>query len=525
MRCIHSSKRLIFCWLSIFLNASLSLAQAGLIEPTGDPMGFKFTSPTDSQGYPVMWDFGDGHVSTLENPTHSYAYPGRYVAKATVTVEGGEETYSVGVVEAGHVALFQDFETQPPEGWTYDPNAVVQSADAINGYFEWVTNIISPATNDSCVPPSHIPKDPPQKNTPLLDSTLYEGLVDLSDAILAEGSMLTFFWMDDPDSDAVITEARIRRQQGKTQIGLVAADSDGQHEQWMDLTTLFFRVEVQPWKAFPEDPDGGGARLRVLDPHHSTELGLLEMSGLSNQNAVWTTPVFGISRSQFPAGSSGTMRLDDLVVRTYRCIPPAAADLLGYWSFDDPQYLGKDLSGHDRHGTVFGGATGSGDALHLDGTGYLSVPSLSTNLNDQRRLTVEAWVRVEHHSQMNIFRSRQPLALHSDRYGVSNYTKGTGWDNITAVPAPPIGEWYHLAGVFNGGKLKIYVNGELRGEKTVPFEAAQGTWYTDWGIGARIPGGSSTADQFFSGAIDELKVYARALSASEIRAAANQCHP
>ena len=513
---------LIFFWMSTLAASATILPEAEQIP--GNPMAFGFTSGTDSDGYPHLWSFGDGYTSTDQAPSHTYDYPGRYVVTVTVTVEGVEQIHEVGVVEAGHVALFQDFETSPPAGWTYDPSAV-SSTDVIRGSRDWIVNIISPAVDDSCVPPSHMPVDPPSKTLPMLDSSVYEGLVDLRSAVLAEGSELTFFWMDDPSSDDVIAEARIRQYQGLTQIGLVMTDSRETHSQWTALSSRIFRVEVHPWKAFLEDPDGGGGRLRVLDADTSAQTALLELSGLTNEDAVWTTPVFGISRAGFPEGSSGLMRLDDLAVRTYRCVPPAALDLLGYWSFDDPQNLGHDGSSYGRHGTPFGGATGSGGALHLDGTGYLSIPSLGTNLTDQKHLTVEAWVRVEAHTAMNIFRSRQPLALHSDRFGVSNYTEGSGWETVSASPLPPLGQAYHLAGVFNEGKLKIYVNGELHGERTVPFAAAHGTWYTDWAIGARIPGAGSDADQFFAGMIDELKLYSRALSASEIRAAADSCHP
>ena len=522
----HAAKLLtVALVLSCMFGLTASASSGPEAEPVpGNPMAFDFTTGTDSEGHPHLWNFGDGNTSTEQAPSHTYDYPGRYVVTVTVMVKGLEQTHDVGVVEAGHVALFQDFETSPPAGWSYDPSAL-SSTDVISGSKDWVVNIISPAVDDSCVPPSHVPKDPPSKTHPMLDTSVYEGLVDLRSAVLAEGSELSFFWLNDPDSDGPVAEARVRRYQGQTQIGLVMADSRGIYSQWTTLSSLLFRAEIQPWKATLETPESGGGRLRVLDAQTSVETALLELSGLTNADAVWTSPVFGISRSSFPDGSSGKMRLDDLAVRTYRCIPPAALDLLGYWSFDDPQNLGHDGSNYARHGTPVGGATGNGEALHLDGTGYLSIPSLGTSLTDQKRLTVEAWVRVENHSQMNIFRSRQPLSLHSDRFGVSNYVDGSGWENVTANPLPPLDEPYHLAGVFNGGKLQIYVNGELQGEEIVPFTEAQGTWYTDWAIGARIPGGSSTADQFFAGSIDELKLYARALSASEIRAASRACHP
>lgn len=36
-----------------------------------------------------LWDFGDGHTSTLENPVHVYTRPGRYSPRLTVQNSSG----------------------------------------------------------------------------------------------------------------------------------------------------------------------------------------------------------------------------------------------------------------------------------------------------------------------------------------------------------------------------------------------------------------------------------------------------
>lgn len=41
------------------------------------------------------WDFGDGATSTLQNPTHTYNFPGTYTVKLTATdASGGAVTYT-----------------------------------------------------------------------------------------------------------------------------------------------------------------------------------------------------------------------------------------------------------------------------------------------------------------------------------------------------------------------------------------------------------------------------------------------
>ena len=81
---------------------------------------------------------------------------------------------------------------------------------------------------------------------------------------------------------------------------------------------------------------------------------------------------------------------------------------------------------------------------------------------------------------------------------------------ITASDVIHVGWWYHLAGVYNGTDMIIYINGESNA--SVP----------QWGniesstapvlVGRRRIGD----DRFFEGVIDEVKIYNRSLSAAEV---------
>jgi hypothetical protein len=70
--------------------------------------------------------------------------------------------------------------------------------------------------------------------------------------------------------------------------------------------------------------------------------------------------------------------------------------------------------------------------------------------------------------------------------------------------------WTHLATTFDGSNLRLYVNGALVGTRS-----ASGTILTTTNP-LRI-GGSSALGRWFRGRIDEVRVYNRALSASEIQ--------
>ena len=74
----------------------------------------------------------------------------------------------------------------------------------------------------------------------------------------------------------------------------------------------------------------------------------------------------------------------------------------------------------------------------------------------------------------------------------------------------PLNAWSHLAGTYDGASLKLYVNGQL-----VRSQAVSGPIATSTGP-LRI-GGNSIWDQYFEGRIDEVRIYNRALSESEIQ--------
>jgi hypothetical protein len=74
--------------------------------------------------------------------------------------------------------------------------------------------------------------------------------------------------------------------------------------------------------------------------------------------------------------------------------------------------------------------------------------------------------------------------------------------------------WVHVAGVANGTDIRIYINGAL--------VATAGTTTTNYGSSAdpfRIGGGGifDTTGNFFTGRIDEVAVFGRALSAAEVQ--------
>ena len=77
-----------------------------------------------------------------------------------------------------------------------------------------------------------------------------------------------------------------------------------------------------------------------------------------------------------------------------------------------------------------------------------------------------------------------------------------------------LNQWSHLAIVFNGSQAQFYVNGTLAGTK--PLTAT----ITARGQLMRV-GADASPWQFYRGALDNLRIYNRTLTASEIQSDMN----
>lgn len=91
-------------------------------------------------------------------------------------------------------------------------------------------------------------------------------------------------------------------------------------------------------------------------------------------------------------------------------------------------------------------------------------------------------------------------------FGAHQGSVSTGVDLALAT-------WTHLAGTFDGSTFRFYIDGQLAGTGT-------GTLGNTFAVPLRI-GTSGTCHEFgqgFEGLVDEVEIYSRALSASEIQA-------
>ncbi|HKQ05772.1 MAG TPA: LamG-like jellyroll fold domain-containing protein [Blastocatellia bacterium] len=158
------------------------------------------------------------------------------------------------------------------------------------------------------------------------------------------------------------------------------------------------------------------------------------------------------------------------------------------------------------------------NSLSLNGSGaYMSVPN-SSSLNITGNITVEAWVKTNSTSQQGIVERYKTGAGNDGGYIIrlsGGYLQfftlihGSSFDYIQSSVTISTGSWHHVAGIFDGTQMRVYVDGVQRGSKSSTF--APGTGTNSLKIGARGDDGSNT----FSGLIDEVRITAGVVYTSD----------
>ncbi|MCX6904260.1 MAG: LamG domain-containing protein, partial [Verrucomicrobia bacterium] len=84
--------------------------------------------------------------------------------------------------------------------------------------------------------------------------------------------------------------------------------------------------------------------------------------------------------------------------------------------------------------------------------------------------------------------------------------------HLQAIAPLPVGRWVHVAGTFDGKLMRIYVDGEERGSMERPGPVKPNEFRVCLG------GYEAGHRAHFAGLLDEVKLFSRALSGTEVRA-------
>jgi PKD repeat protein len=203
-----------------------------------------------------------------------------------------------------------------------------------------------------------------------------------------------------------------------------------------------------------------------------------------------------------------------------------ATGLVAAFSFDEGSGTTTGSSVGGLTGSISGATWVSGEqtgnALSFDGVNdRVTVPDANA-LDLTTGMTLEAWVRpaaVGNWATVILKERTGGLAYSlygSDATGKPATYINTGGSDVSATGPTNLatGTWTHLAVTYDGSNLKLYTNAGL-----VRTTAHAGSMLTS--TGTLSIGGNSIWGEYFSGLIDDVRVYNRALSAAEILADMN----
>jgi hypothetical protein len=162
-------------------------------------------------------------------------------------------------------------------------------------------------------------------------------------------------------------------------------------------------------------------------------------------------------------------------------------------------------------------------ALQLNGTNQYVDLGNPADLNFRGPITLEAWIKpmsrgglqdiITHGYQTSPYQAEVYLRIANGTYQVGSWN-GTDSSATATMPTSDLGQWVHLAGVYDGTHWQLYRNGVLVASSAPTPQGALLVSSTDWAIGARGTG----TERFFQGSIADVSIWRVGRSAAQVQA-------
>ena len=280
---------------------------------------------------------------------------------------------------------------------------------------------------------------------------------------------------------------------------------------------------------FPQQVSGVSYGLGVLSsnstlvPNGALVRVSIPSSGADGTN--WLYP--GFSDGAWTAGTNGVGYGTTNVTQADYSAAVLPTGPVGYWRLDENSGStavnigsGVSLNGTYNSATLgnsgprppqFNGFEPNNNAPTFNGTSsFISIPS--PLLNNQASFTIAGWIRptVAQAARSGLFGQNDLV-----EFGFISASTIQLWTFVGQIDFAypfPVGEWHHIAGVGTGSQLQLYLDGTLR--MSVPMSGPLGTSGFNFNIGG---GGIFDATgNFFTGQMDEVAMYQKALSGAEV---------
>ena len=480
-----------------YVRSNQAPIAAASATPTSGPapltVAFSSSGSSDPEGQPLTysWAFGDGATSTEANPSHTYSTAGVYQARLTVS-DGVNSSLSTPLtISAGRAPTATIL--SPADGTQFQAGDVIAySGDG---------------------------SDPDDGRLP--DSAFTWNIDFLHDGHVHPGLAITGVRSG---SFTIPTTGHDFSGNTRYRITLTVRDSSG-------LSSVQ-SVTIWPRKvnlSFDTVPTGRTIYLdgiaKTAPFTYDTLIGFNHTIEARDQTAGGTSYTFGswsdggaqqhtITVPSTPQGYTATFNASQL-----------ATGLVGAWSFNEGAgSTVADTSGSGNNWTVTGASrvTGKyGGGLSFNGSSnWVTVPDAASL--DLNAFTISVWVKpasTQSGWRTAVMKEAPPSGLAYALYanGVSPSAPAVYAQNPSEVgtgngpSALPAGQWSYVSGSYDGSALRLYVDGVLKATRNTTGNVVSTS-------GPLRIGGNGIWGEWFNGALDEVRVYNRALSATEIAA-------
>jgi len=254
----------------------------------------------------------------------------------------------------------------------------------------------------------------------------------------------------------------------------------------------------------------------------------------ATENSRWhLTAMLGSDKYLVQSAKDGGYDPEAYEQGTDLAISPFARGLIGFWKYEgnlnDSSRMGNNATGNGTYAYV-PGQNGQAVDFNRIPNSWASAPD-SESLDVTGPLTIDTWVQADEllsnsgHELVSKWAfwgdnnddvsyslwiwDDNTLPNHLPNLAVSEtgiYSESTQFDLLGVTPMTT-GKWYHLAGVYDGQTISIYLDGKLEARTAGPasIHNSASLLYL-WGNA--FPGDQS----FFNGKMDETRIFRRALS-------------
>ncbi|MFG2037519.1 LamG-like jellyroll fold domain-containing protein [Dactylosporangium sp. NPDC048998] len=454
-----------------------------------------------------LWDFGDGTTSTAANPTHTYTVSGvhTYTAKLTVTGTAGLTSTATTTVTVG---------SAPPVPTISAPlnNTIVQPGQTVN--------FAGSATD---------PDDGPLPASALSWTVLLHHDTHIHSFVGGSGANGSFV-VDDHGPigtfsyEVILTATDSSGLRASTSVLLPVGSDTSPPTAPGNLTAASNGSQVTlNWTASTDDVLVSGYRVERCQGAGCTNFAqIATTTGITFTDTGLTPNTTYQYRVAATDPSSNVSPYSNIATTTVSNAPAQPSGLVAGYTFDAGSgTTAADVSGNGNTGTITGATwdTGRfGGALKFSGSGDVVKVTSSASLNLSSGLTLAAWVQptVSQQGWRTIMQKENDAWYLNSSNGSgplkpAGGVTANGTDAVVTGPtASPLNQWTHVAMTYDGASLKLYVNGTQVATNTKSGTLQQTT--NPLSIGGNAPYG-----EYFAGLLDEVRVYNRALSDTEVQ--------